>query len=218
MNDARFKEFAKLMGVELGETQLNQFNRYEYHLKKWSTRVRLVSKKDITFLRERHFLDSLLLVRHLCKKPCTLLDIGSGGGFPGIPVKIVRPDIEVSLVESTRMKSLFLKDIIDTLGLSGLNLIQDRAENLPNNQQGRHGFHIVTARAVGPLPDLWKLAEPMLNERGRLLAFKGPGSLKEFGEEIPDNLSVTEYESWDVIQKKERVIVIVQKDIKGNVP
>ena len=217
MNDARFRASAKLLGVELSETQLSQFNQYETHIKEWSKRVRLVSKKDITFLRERHFLDSLLILPHLSKASCHLLDIGSGAGFPGIPVKIARPDINVILVESTRKKSLFLRDVIDTLGIQGLDMIQDRAENLPNNRKGKRSFDIVTARAVGPLPVLWKMAEPLLNECGRLLAFKGPGSLTEFGEGLPDTLKVTEFESRDPIQKKQRVIVMIQLDKKRNI-
>ncbi len=123
---------------------------------------------------EKHLLDSLELLPHLPEG--ALCDLGSGAGLPGIPLKIVRPELEIWLVDRRRKAVSFLEYAVARLGLKGVNILQASAEspNLPRNY-----FAAVCARAVTSLADLWRLAEPLLKPGGKLLALKGPRGVNE---------------------------------------
>ena len=167
---------------------LEQFETYVEGIKAWSARGSLVSRNDLGVLAERHFLECLALVPFLPEGPFDLLDLGSGAGFPGIPVKIVRPEVHVSLLESKRTRTLFLAHIREVLGLSGLEVIRARAEQACLERDYRTQFRVVTARAVAAFPLLWKLAVPFLEPGGELIAFKGRGEFAEVGESLPEEV------------------------------
>ncbi len=210
LDDRAFVAAAESLGVCLSPTQLDRFRLYEDRLVAWSERVRLVSRGDRGRLKERHFLDCLALVPWLPPEPFRLLDLGSGAGLPGIPIKISRPDVGVDLLESARMKALFLRAVRDDLGVSGLGVIHARAEALARQSEYRGRYRMVVARAVGPLPELWSLAFPFLQPDGALVAFKGPGALREFGKAAPKGVSVHERILCASVPKRERVLVFVE--------
>ena len=212
MDDRAFAVAAKALGVPLSPDQLDQFRLYEDRLLTWSERVRLVSRRDRRRLKERHFLECLALVPWLPPEPFRLLDLGSGAGLPGIPIKIARPDVQVDLLESARMKALFLQAVRDDLGMSGLQVIRARAEALVQ-ENGRQGcYRVVVARAVGPLPRLWSLASPFLGHDGMLAAFKGPGALSELGGAAPTGAAVKERILSASVLERERAFVFVEFD------
>ena len=182
MTDQEFLAAAKTLSVDLSEVQAAQFFRYEALLRTWSERVRLVSRGDRDRIRDRHFIDCLRVTPFLPAGPISLLDLGSGGGFPGVPVKIARPEVNVVLVESARMKGLFLNHLVGELGLTGLSVSTERAEDACKREEHRERYDIVTARAVGSLPVLWRLSSGFLKKDGELFAMKGPGALLEAGE------------------------------------
>ncbi len=192
MDDQAFAAAAGTLGSPLSRDQLDRFRLYEDRLKSWSGRVSLVSKADRGRLREHHFLDALAAVPYLPEGPFRLLDLGSGAGLPGIPIKIVRPDIRVDLLEPARMKVLFLQSVRDELGLCGLEVVRARAEELASLDDHRGRYRWITSRGVGPLPLLQRLATPLLQAEGALVAFKGPGALREFGDAAPAGVSATE--------------------------
>jgi len=155
---------------------------YRDTIAKWNDRVRIVSRQDTSRVLSKHVFESLLLASHIEGNPARLADIGSGGGFPGIPVQATRRDIKVTLVEAARMKCLFLKDAVKAIGLAGSEVVHERAEAFGKENPGL--FDVTTSRAVGSLDVVWTLASPMLRDGGVHLALKGPG---EAGAELADS-------------------------------
>jgi 16S rRNA (guanine527-N7)-methyltransferase len=192
IQDEEFAGAAGSLGVALSPEALQLFDRYEEHIRRWSGRVRLVSRGDRGKLRERHFLESLAVVPLLPAEPHAVLDLGSGAGLPGVPVAIVRPDVRVVLLESTRMKALFLSDLRDRLGIANLEVVRGRAEDVGREPEHCGRYRIVLSRALGVLPYVWEMSAPFLDPGGQALALKGPGSLSEFGSSRPEALSVAE--------------------------
>ena len=166
------KEGAKEVGVFLDQQMIQRFLVYLKELKEWNQKVNLTSLKEDETIIIRHFIDSLSLVPYLPKKG-SLLDLGSGAGFPGIPVKIVRPSLKVTLLEATRKKVSFQRHLIRALGLSQIHVIQGRAERLKTGSALTLSFDIVTSRALSKLEKFLVLGEPFVKKGGYLVAMKG---------------------------------------------
>ncbi len=162
-----FKDF----GIKITEKQLNLFDKYYNLLLEYNGRFNItaITEKDEVYLK--HFVDSVLFVD---KINCgNLIDIGSGGGFPALPIKILREDINVTLVEATGKKCEFLQAVVDNLNLSGVKIINARAEDLAKKEEYRERFDICSARAVARLNTLCEYCMPFVRVGGRFLAFKG---------------------------------------------
>jgi 16S rRNA (guanine527-N7)-methyltransferase len=134
--------------------------------------LNLTAVRDRDTAWTRHILDSLTLVPFVEESRC-LIDLGSGGGLPGIPLAIVRPDLEVALLETTGKKARFLEETGDALDLANLKVIHDRAETAGHHPAHRGVYDTVTVRALAALPVVVELALPFLRNDGRLLAMKG---------------------------------------------
>ena len=141
----------------------------------------LTSVRDLDEAWERHILDSVTAAT-LLPKTGALADVGSGGGLPGIPLAILRPDLDVALIEATAKKARFLETVVQTLGLPRVRVIQERAETVGQDPKLRGTFQVVTARAVAPLNILLELTLPLLCVGGELLAFKGQRAKEEVEE------------------------------------
>ena len=176
----------------------------------WSARVRLISRNDRNFIWERHILDCLSLVPHL-PIDGPLLDLGSGAGLPGIVIKIMRSDLKVYLLEPTRMKNLFLQETIIALGLQNTFAIRSRAEHLVDDSSFSGKFLIGTARAVARLPQLWNWVEPLLAPQGVLISMKGPDSLSEFTNGVPDHIYAAETTLTLPITRRKRSFVFIKR-------
>ena len=113
----------------LSEIQISQFKNYLSKLIEWNKRINLVSKNDEQKIVERHFLESIAIL-NIIDLPQTshLIDVGTGAGFPGLPIKIMKPDLHITLLDSKRFKILFLRDIVSTLKISNINIVRERAE------------------------------------------------------------------------------------------
>src|SRR5947209_11733628 len=133
---------------------LQQFLRYRQELLDWNTRFNLTAITDPGEVLIKHFLDSLSLLLVYDKPGTRLLDIGAGAGFPGLPLKIVRPDWHVTLLEATGKKVTFLQHVIETLQLQNVVVVHGRAEELAHKPEYRAAFNVITARAVASLPVL----------------------------------------------------------------
>ena len=133
----------------------------------------LVSRRALNELEARHVPECLALAGMLPRGPARLLDIGSGGGFPGLVIAAVRPDLEVTLLEATRKKAVFLRDTAREMGLDGVRVVNGRAEALTADASLAGRFDLVTARAVAPLERLVPWTLPFLAPDGRLYAVKG---------------------------------------------
>ena len=173
-----FLEGVRQLGLALSDSQLEQFLRYRTELLDWNTRMNLTAITDPEEVLLKHFLDSLSLLTVYDQPRMHLIDIGSGAGFPGIPLKIVRPQWHVVLLEATGKKVIFLRHVIETLQLQNVTALQGRAEDVAHNNVYRASFDIVTARAVAALPTLLEYASPFCRVGGRVILPK-KGTLAE---------------------------------------
>ena len=211
MQPAKAIELAKKsFALSFSYEQIARLQQYVDLLTDWSGRVRLISRNDRNFIWERHILDCLSLVPHL-PGDGPLLDLGSGAGLPGIVIKIMRSDLEVYLLEPTRMKNLFLQEAITALGLQNAFAIRYRAEHLVEDPSFSGKFLVGTARAVARLPQLWNWAEPFLAPHGVLISMKGPDSLCEFTNGVPHHIYATETSLTLPFTRRRRSFVFLKR-------
>jgi 16S rRNA (guanine527-N7)-methyltransferase len=158
---------ARALGLELSAEQASKLIAHLDLLDEWSERMNLTAIRERSQQVTKHLLDSLSVAPYL--RGQRVADIGTGAGFPGIPLAIVYPDRHFVLVDSTGKKCRFLEHVRDTLGLANVEVVQSRAESYKPEVR----FDTVIARAVGPIADLVRNAGPLVAGGGRLLAMKG---------------------------------------------
>lgn len=163
---------ASHFGIQLEKRMVEAFDLYLRELLKWNEKINLTSIRTEKGIVLKHFLDSLSVVPHL-PEISSLLDIGSGAGFPGIPLKMVQPSLEVMLIDSVLKKVDFQGHIIRTLGLKGITAIHGRAQDTQALQALGGRFDGVIARAFSNLDTLLLLGSPFLKKGGALFAMKG---------------------------------------------
>lgn len=209
LNIKDFKDFensSKYYGIEIDTTQLNLFKKYYEILKEWNKKINLISRKEGNIL-EKHFLDSIIFLPEIeifiahCSSLVTVFDIGSGGGFPAIPLAIMKPSWQFTLCESIKKKTGFLNELIKYLELKNVNVINARVETLHATSLHHHKYDLVTVRAVGKLDLLIKYSLPLLKKRGCLLAFKA----KDIDNEIKN--------AQKLIEKNKLKLEIFSKEI-----
>jgi len=152
-----------------GSESLPQFLRLRTELFDWNTRVNLTAITEPVEVLLKHFLDSLALLEVVDPERARVLDIGAGAGFPGLPLKLARPQWRIVLLEATGKKVAFQRHIIETLGLENVEAIHGRAEEIAHKPAYRASFDLVTARAVAALPVLLEYAAPFCRVGGRIL-------------------------------------------------
>ena len=179
------KEGASELGVSLNHKMMQMFLVYLEELKEWNQKINLTSLQKDTAIISKHFIDSLSLVPYLPSK-ASLLDLGSGAGFPGIPVKIAKPSLKVTLLEAKRKKVNFQRHIVRKLGLTCIDSLQDRAESFKTENGPYFSFDIITSRAFARLEKFLMLGMPFVKRGGCLVAMKG----KHAREELKDNQDV----------------------------
>ncbi len=158
--------------IPLTNKQIKQFEIYYEILLEESEKYNLTNLKTKVDIYIKHFLDSIIMTKYIdFSNVKTLVDIGSGAGFPGIPLKIIKPDLEVTLIEPTTKRCKFLNLIIEKLGLVGITVINSRAEIVAKDYFEK--FDFVTARAVAPLNILLELVTPFVSLNGKIVLLKG---------------------------------------------
>lgn len=168
------------MGLRFTAAQIELFARYDDFLIDYNTRTNLTRITDPCEVAVKHFADSLaLLLEDVLPTGATVVDVGTGAGFPGIPLAIARPDLRVTLVDSLRKRIVFLDELIQLLGISNVDIVWGRAEELAQNPKYRGQFDVVIARAVAPLNVLAELCLPFARTGGCFLAMKGPKAEEE---------------------------------------
>lgn len=166
-------EGAAAIGIRLGPAELDRFATYHREILLWNRRINLVSERSAQEIVIRHFLDSLTPAPFLDRPDGALIDLGSGGGFPGIPLRIALPGLQLSLVEASRKKSSFLSHAVRTLRLDGVQVIRKRVEELTAGEALAGRFDMLISRAAFKLPDLIRTASFFLKPGGQLIAMKG---------------------------------------------
>jgi 16S rRNA (guanine527-N7)-methyltransferase len=166
-----------MLGIYLNSSQLNAFEVFEKELLYWNTRLNLTAIQDPKQIRTKHFLDSLTCLLAIDEIQNTrVIDVGTGAGFPGLPLKIYNSDTNLTLVESVGKKVRFCNHICNTLALENTEIIHKRVEALGQNQDFRQQFDIAVARAVAVLPVLVEFLLPLLRVGGKMIAMKGEGA------------------------------------------
>lgn len=177
--------WAATFGVALNPDQSRQFAVYEGLLLEWNEHISLTAIRDPREMRIRHFLDSLTCATVTGSlDDCSLIDIGSGAGFPGLPLKIAYPGLRLTIVDSVAKKTRFVELVAAELGLEDVAVITDRAENLGQDARFRESFDWATARAVAEMRVLVELLLPLVRVGGQALAQKG--------ESAPDEVAAAE--------------------------
>ncbi|MBI2329483.1 MAG: 16S rRNA (guanine(527)-N(7))-methyltransferase RsmG [Chloroflexi bacterium] len=170
----RLNRGAMKLGVGLNPGQIEQFSIYYQELVDWNKRVNLTAITDYEEVQIKHFLDSLTVILALKPPPADfhLIDVGSGAGLPGIPLKILRPEIKLVLLEATAKKAAFLGHLKQRLGLDNVTIVVGRAEEVAHLGEYRERFEVVLSRAVAPLPTLIELTLPFCTIGGSFIAQK----------------------------------------------
>lgn len=163
---------ARSFDIELDYDQTEKFAIHARELIRWNKTFNLTAVTDPVEVALKHFLDSLAALHHI-PPDAALLDIGSGGGFPGLPLKICMPTLSATLIDASRKKANFLKHVIRTLKLNNVAARHIRAEDLAADGLSAHRFDVIISRAFSSLNQFLKLALPLLAEDGTVIALKG---------------------------------------------
>lgn len=176
MKQVEFNElmisYAKEMSLMFTEEQLNQFYKYMNLLIEWNNKINLTAIVKPEEIILKHFIDSLTINSYIDKNQ-VLVDIGTGAGFPGVPIKIYRPDLKVVLVDSLNKRINFLEEVITQLRLEKIETVHSRIEDFGKDNKYRESFDIVTARAVANLSVLSEYLLPLTKVGGKCICMKG---------------------------------------------
>ncbi len=217
------KEIFSNYGVDLSPKQQCLFEKYYDILIEYNSKFNITAiteKKDVIV---KHFVDSVLGCGKVCGN--RLIDIGSGGGFPAIPIKIMNEEVNLTLLEATGKKCEFLKAVVKELDLKNVVVINDRAETLAKNPKYREQFDCCTARAVARLNTLLEYCLPFVKVGGKFVAFKGDANeevieadnaLKILGGEIVDNFCYELDGAKRALISVEKIVNTPQKYPRGN--
>lgn len=213
MDYPTFSKWTETLDLSLDITQFEAFNQYYELLIDWNEKVNLtaITNRDDVFIK--HFYDALTLIRAFPEDTKSLLDVGSGAGFPSIPIKLINPALEVTIVESSSKRVRFLEALIDKLQID-VSLVSQRIEVFHQKES----FDVVTARAVAPLNTLAELCLPFVRVGGVLLAPKGKGYREELAlsENALLQLGAEHIDTIEVhYQDYERVIIVMRKHTKS---
>jgi 16S rRNA (guanine527-N7)-methyltransferase len=170
----------QLLGLSLSPTQIEAYGRYADELADWNQSISLTAISEPDEVLTKHFLDSLSCWLALREHPAgRVIDVGSGAGFPGLALKILHTQIQLTLVESVSKKAAFLEHMVQVLGLNGVTVISERAEAVGRLQGERESYDWAIARALAPLVTLAEYLLPFVRKGGFMLAQKGAATIEE---------------------------------------
>ena len=186
MNPEEFRNALAAHQINLSNYQMQQFDTYYHKLIETNKNVNLTAITEENDVYLKHFYDSLtpaFYIDELQKQPLSICDVGSGAGFPSIPLKIAFPQLKVTIIDSLNKRINFLKQLVMALSLNEITLVHSRAEDFGNKRSAaRASFDIVTARAVAALPVLAELCLPLVKENGYFIALKASHAETELTE------------------------------------
>ncbi len=167
----------------ISDNQFIQLNQYVEMLTDWNRRINLISRADTLNIWENHIFPSLVALKLYNFPPnANVADIGTGAGLPGIPLKIIRPDLTFSLIDSIRKKGIFLKAVIEQLGITNCDVINIRLQQKEAPDYLAARFDYVTARAVAAVASVYELAMPILKPGGNILLWKGESDIEDLAQ------------------------------------
>ncbi|NLC02816.1 MAG: 16S rRNA (guanine(527)-N(7))-methyltransferase RsmG [Tissierellia bacterium] len=196
------------LNLQLTDLQKSRFSIYKQLLKEWNTKINITAITEEDEVDIKHFLDSLTpLVTPIFNGNKKVIDIGTGGGFPGLPLKIMNEDLEVTLLDSLNKRIIFLKEVISKLGLQNIEAIHGRAEELSIKAEYREQYDICISRAVASLNVLSEYCIPFVKVGGYFISMKGP----EITEEVEASKNAIKLLGGKIVEKK--LITIPKSDI-----
>ena len=176
-------EGAKVLNVELTDKQADQLMRYKELLVEWNEKMNLTAITEDMEVITKHFLDCLTVQSSIdLAQVKSLVDVGTGAGFPGLVLKIAFPNVHITLIDSLNKRLKFLQNVIDELGLTGIECVHGRAEDLGKNKAYREQFEVCASRAVANLAVLSEYTLPFVKKGGYLIALKGQKLDEELAE------------------------------------
>jgi len=210
------KTASSLLGLKFKPHQLEAFDWYASELVKWDRRFNLTAVTDSQGIEVKHFLDSLTCLQAMGPGPTgCVIDVGTGAGFPGLPLKIAYPRLELTLVESIGKKIEFCRHVVRSLGLEGVEIVHDRVERVGHQSEQRGVYDWALARAVASMPVLVEYLLPLLKLGGRAVIQKGEtgpaeahtaeGALRILGGRVDQLIPI---ELPTVVEKRYLVVVI----------
>ena len=214
-----FVEICEENDIYLNTQQIGQIEIYTDELKRWNKYVNLISRKDIDNILDKHILHSLSILKYVpIFDNAICLDIGSGGGLPGIPLKIAKPNMKLIMIDSIAKKINIIKQIVEKLDLKNVELINDRVENLAKNKTYANSIDYVIARAVASTDLMLKWSIPLIKNNGKIVLLKGGDLSKEIAdanriaksikiEEIPIKLK-----GFDYFEREKKKLIIIRRD------
>lgn len=159
--------------TEISDTQVVQFEKYMELLKEWNKKINLTAIEDDREIIIKHFIDSISIVPYISNEDKKIIDVGTGAGFPGIPLKIVNPKNDITLIDSLDKRIKFLNEVINLVNITQISAIHGRAEDFGANPIYREEYDIAVARAVSNLPVLLEYCLPFVKINGIFIAMKG---------------------------------------------
>ena len=203
-NKLQLQAGLQALGLTLSTAQQLLLLEYVALLRKWNSTYNLTALRDEASIISHHILDSLTLLPFV-REAKTLMDVGSGGGMPGIPTAICRPDLQITLLDANTKKTSFLQQAVIELGLSNVTVAVGRVESMHDKK-----VDVVTSRAFAELADFIALTKHLLNENGYWAAMKGVYPYEEL-EHVPDSVAVVEVAKLDVpMLQAERHMVVMR--------
>lgn len=181
-NTLQFEKDLSEFNIKLNKKQTEQFLIYYEMLVEWNQRMNLTAITEYEDVMKKHFVDSLSLVKACeIKESCTMIDVGTGAGFPGLALKIAFPDLQVTLLDSLNKRLQFLNAVIERLGLDGVETVHGRAEDLAKPGKLRECFDLCVSRAVANLSTLTEYCIPFVKVGGKFISYKS----EKISEELP---------------------------------
>ena len=200
---------AKDLDIQIDRGKIDQFGIHAFELLKWSQKINLTAISDPLEIAVKHFLDSIAPARFI-PPDTSLLDVGSGGGFPGIPLKIMIPSLSVTLIDASRKKVSFLKHVIRMLGLINIEACHVRAQDLSKDCGVNTAYDVIISRALSSMVNFVQMSLPLLAKHGVIIAMKGKVTDKEIESERlllekPRDMKGNSMSSFNMVLKKYRL-------------
>ncbi|MBX4267041.1 16S rRNA (guanine(527)-N(7))-methyltransferase RsmG [Clostridium estertheticum] len=168
------------VGLKFDQDKYDQFMLYKDLIKEWNEKINLTAIKEDEAIVQKHFIDSMKVFKFdQLKNAKNVIDIGTGGGFPGIPMKIIKPEVNIVLLDSLNKRIIFLNEVINRLDLKNIKAIHGRAEDFAQEKQYREKFDVAVSRAVANLTVLSEYCIPYVKVGGYFVAMKGPAVEEE---------------------------------------